>query len=121
MPLIPGAKDPATEDRIEKRSLTEGDDAAHRGGCMVSLQCEKKWSAGGTRFRGQSVFIFAAPEVLGQAPHQQSLDQGRNGGVHWGKPARASLSVPSKEASGPLASAHWALRPDDPRRSVTPL
>ncbi|MGH0171703.1 UNVERIFIED_CONTAM: hypothetical protein FKN15_076838 [Acipenser sinensis] len=32
------------------------------GGCMVSLQCEKKRSADGTRFGGQRVFIFAAPE-----------------------------------------------------------
>ncbi|MGH0128511.1 UNVERIFIED_CONTAM: hypothetical protein FKN15_035362 [Acipenser sinensis] len=33
---------------------------------MVGLQCEKKRSADGTRFRGQRVFVFAAPEsVLG--------------------------------------------------------
>ncbi|MGH0161344.1 UNVERIFIED_CONTAM: hypothetical protein FKN15_046520, partial [Acipenser sinensis] len=31
------------------------------GGCMVSLQCEKKRSADGTRFGGQRVFVFALP------------------------------------------------------------
>ncbi|MGH0119904.1 UNVERIFIED_CONTAM: hypothetical protein FKN15_059832 [Acipenser sinensis] len=32
-----------------------------RCSCMVSLQCEKKRSADGTRFGGQRVFVFALP------------------------------------------------------------
>ncbi|MGH0154647.1 UNVERIFIED_CONTAM: hypothetical protein FKN15_036954 [Acipenser sinensis] len=39
-------------------------DAAALGGCMVSLQCEKKRSADGTCFGGQRVLVFATPESV---------------------------------------------------------
>ncbi|MGH0130169.1 UNVERIFIED_CONTAM: hypothetical protein FKN15_048947 [Acipenser sinensis] len=38
-------------------------DAVALRGCMVSLQCENKQSADGTRFGGQRVFVFAAPKL----------------------------------------------------------
>ncbi|MGH0119320.1 UNVERIFIED_CONTAM: hypothetical protein FKN15_025791 [Acipenser sinensis] len=39
-------------------------DAVALGGCMVSLQCEKKRSADGTCFGGQRVLIFDAPKKM---------------------------------------------------------